>query len=508
MSFYSRIPLYWKIIAALILGTVFGAIFHVNQGLLILKYYNEKGKVVKTEITNWESINVKIYDKNNKGQFSEYTFGSKDQIQIVKKFSDLKEFQRNNSIVEIKYKDNTKEYSNIKSIKKKSTIATQIRPIGTLFIRLLSFLAIPLVIASLIVGASSLDDIKKLGRVGLKTITIYVITTAIAITIGLAAANYLQPGKKVNEEAKNRLMGEYQDDSAEAITEQLDVDVIDFLITIVPKNPFNAMSSSNMIQIVFFAVVFGITLSLIDRKKAQPVMNFFSGVSETMIKMVEYIMKLAPYGVFALMAATIADFGFSIIMTLIWYIIAVVSGLMIHTFLTYSLLVKFMGKMSPLKFFKGIRNAQSIGFSTSSSAATLPVTFNNVEKNLGVQKQISGFVLPLGATINMDGTALYQGVAAVFIAQVYGFDLNIVEQLTVVLTAVLASIGTAPVPGVGIIMLVIILRSVHVPPEGIALILGVDRILDMMRTVTNVSGDSAVAVAIAGSEKAFDTNKH
>ncbi|MFW5662421.1 MAG: dicarboxylate/amino acid:cation symporter, partial [Bacteroidota bacterium] len=254
------------------------------------------------------------------------------------------------------------------------------------------------------------------------------------------------------------------------------------------------------LQIVFFAVIFGITLTFIPSIKAAPVVGFFNGVSETMIKMVDFIMKIAPYGVFALIAATVADFGFEILSTLIWYIFAVIFGLLLQTFLVYGTLVKVIGKRNPLEFMKAMRNAQAIGFSTSSSAATLPVTFDCTENKLGLPKQVTGFVLPLGATINMDGTALYQGVAAVFIAQVYGFDLGIVEQLTIVLTAVLASIGTAPVPGVGIIMLVMILQAIHVPAEGIALILGVDRILDMARTVTNVTGDAAVATAIAGNE--------
>ena len=217
--------------------------------------------------------------------------------------------------------------------------------------------------------------------------------------------------------------------------------------------------------------------------------------------MVDIIMKIAPYGVFALIAATIADFGFNILSTLIWYCLAVIIGLLIQTYLVYGSIVKIFSKITLKQFFSDIRNAQAIGFSTSSSAATLPITIDCVENKMGIKKEISGFVLPLGATINMDGTALYQGVAAIFIAQVYGFDLNIAEQLTIVLTAVLASIGTSPVPGVGIIMLVMILNAINVPAEGIALIIGVDRILDMMRTITNVTGDAAVTVAIAGTER-------
>jgi proton glutamate symport protein len=231
------------------------------------------------------------------------------------------------------------------------------------------------------------------------------------------------------------------------------------------------------------------------------VIGFFAGMSDVMVKMVDFIMIMAPYGVFALIAATVADFGFEIISTLVWYIFAVLLGLSLQTLIIYPSILKIFTKRKIKDFFVGIRDAQIIAFSTSSSAATLPITMECVEENLKVPKRISGFVLPLGATINMDGTALYQGVAAVFIAQVYGIDLSITDQLTIVITAVLASIGTAPVPGVGIIMLVMILQAVHIPPQGIALIIGVDRILDMARTVSNVSGDAAVTVAVADSEK-------
>jgi Na+/H+-dicarboxylate symporter len=440
-------------------------------------------------------------------------FTSKEQNGIIQFFKKLNHEEKKSLVLKFELlskayqKSDGKfriiEFKNIEEIKKASTLATAIKPLGTLFIRLLSFLAIPLVIASLILGAASLEDVKKLGRIGLKTLIIYITTTAIAITIGLSIANIIEPGKRINAESKERLIGEFQAESTDKITANLDIDIVDFFVEIVPKNPFDAIASGNMLQIVFFAVMFGITLTFISRKKSKVVIKFFAGVSQTMIKMVDIIMKIAPYGVFALISATIAEFGFGIITTLIWYIVAVLLGLLIHTTLVYGSIVSFLGKMNPFTFFKGMRNAMAIGFSTSSSAATLPITFDCVENNLGVPKQISGFVLPLGATINMDGTALYQGVAAVFIAQVYGIDLNLTQQLTIVITAVLASIGTAPVPGVGIIMLVMILNAVHIPPEGIALIIGVDRILDMCRTITNVTGDASVAVAISGTESKF-----
>lgn len=487
-----KFPLHYQIILALILGALFGAFFNINQHKLLITHSTD-GKQITQEIENWQTIKLISPDT-----LTEFAYD--DQIQIIRHFRKNKNFDSAEILSESGEKSTL---TKISKIRKEKTIATYISPIGDLFIRLLSFLAIPLVIATLIVGAASLGDIKKLGRIGGKTLALYVGTTIIAITIGVTAANVIKPGKQVNEDARNRLLGAYQEESSEKILNKVDIDaeyVLNYFVDIVPRNPMGAIANGNMLQIVFFAVIFGVTLTLIDKRKSGIVVDFFSGVSDVMIAMVNFIMKLAPYGVFALMAATVADFGFSILQTLVWYIFAVVLGLVLQIGIVYVLLVYFVGRQNPLTFMKAIRNAQAIGFSTSSSAATLPVTLDCVENNLGVNKQIAGFVLPLGATINMDGTALYQGVAAIFIAQVYGFDLNIAEQLTIILTAVLASIGTAPVPGVGIIMLVMILQSVNVPPEGIALILGVDRILDMARTVCNVTGDAAVTVAVAGSE--------
>ncbi len=489
-----KIPLHVQILMALVLGAAFGAFFNVDSkklDFILLVNGEEQSQVVN----NWDSIVVSGAAKDVSKVFS-----SNDQIQIVNYFKRIPAASRRTLTAVVHKGHESQEFTNISAVEKIGTMATAIRPVGTLFIRLLSFLAIPLVIASLIVGAASIKDIKKLGRIGIKTFMIYISTTAVAITIGLSLANLIAPGERVSDEAKNRLLGTFRQESPESIVKDIEIDITDFFLNIVPTNPINAMGEGNMLQIVFFAVIFGVTLTFIKKRHSKHIVRFFRGVSETMIKMVDFIMKIAPYGVFALIAATIADFGFDILATLIWYMFAVVLGLILQTSLVYSFLVKFLGKTNPIKFFKSMRNAQAIAFSTSSSAATLPVTMECVE-NIGVPKQISGFVLPLGATINMDGTALYQGVAAVFIAQVYGFDLGIAEQLTIVLTAVLASIGTAPVPGVGIIMLVMILQAIHVPPEGIALILGVDRVLDMLRTVTNVTGDAAVSVAVAGGEK-------
>jgi Na+/H+-dicarboxylate symporter len=272
------------------------------------------------------------------------------------------------------------------------------------------------------------------------------------------------------------------------------------LVKMIPTNPFQALANGEMLQIVFFSVLVGLILTLLKPEKSQPMLSFFDSLSETMIVLVQKIMVIAPYAVFALIAATVSEFGFGIIQTLLWYALCVLGGMLVHLLLTYGTILKLFSRMSLREFLKGIRPAQLVAFSTSSSAATLPVNFECCEDNLKVPKQITSFVLPLGATINMDGTALYQGVAAAFIAQVYGFDLSLAQQLTIVLTAVLASIGTAPVPGVGIIMLIIVLKAVNVPEEGIALILGIDRFLDMCRTVLNISGDAVGSVVIAASE--------
>ncbi len=492
---FPKIALHYQILFALIAGALFGAIFKVDQNKLVIS--SQINSQAYTQfIDNWESVLINFsgdidttiahFDNANSHAFIKFVINHPNKNKLVLNFTTNKE-----QIVTIE---------NVNTISQDKTIATRLKPLGDIFIRLLSFLAIPLVLSSLIVGASSLEDFKKLGRIGTKAFVLYIATTVIAITIGLTIANLVEPGEKIEPDTKNRLIAAYSDETSDKIVSNIDVDIINFIINMVPMNPFHAIANGNMLQIVFFAVFFGLMLTVIKRESARPVIGFFNGVSELMIKMVDFIMILAPYGVFALIASTVADFGFDILPTLIWYIFAVILGLAVQTLLTYSIMLKIFTKRRIKDFFLGIRDAQLIAFSTSSSAATLPVTMECLEENLKVPKKITGFVLPLGATINMDGTALYQGVAAVFIAQVYGIDLSITDQLTIVFTAVLASIGTAPVPGVGIIMLVMILQAVHIPPEGIALILGVDRILDMTRTITNISGDAAVALSVAEGE--------
>ena len=386
-----------------------------------------------------------------------------------------------------------------------------IAPFGTIFIRLLKFIAIPLVLTSLITGIASLSDLKKLSRIGGKTISIYIVTTAISVSIGLITVNLLQPGKQVPYEMQSKLQETYESDAssrADTAQEVKERGPLQLFIDMVPSNFFEAASNNrNMLQIVFISMLIGIGLVQIPKKKSKPVLDIFQGLNDVIIKLVDIIMLIAPLGVFSLIAQTInkvagddPDQVAELLGALGFYMIAVVVGLMIHLSVTYITILKVYVKMPLKTFFTGIGPAQLLAFSTSSSGATLPVTMERCEDELGVSEEVSSFVLPLGATINMDGTALYQAVAAVFISQAIGLDLSLLDQLTIVLTTVLASIGTAAVPGAGIIMLVIILEAIGVPSTGIALILGVDRILDMLRTVINVTGDATIAVTIASSE--------
>jgi Na+/H+-dicarboxylate symporter len=386
-----------------------------------------------------------------------------------------------------------------------------IAPFGKIFLNLLKLIAVPLVLSSLITGVASLSDTKKLSRIGGKTITIYVVTTAIAVTIGLISVNILQPGNTVPEDMKTKLQETYKSAASgrmEAAAEVKDRSVLQPLVDMVPSNVFSSASNNrNMLQVVFVAIIVGIALIQIPKNKGRPVLDFFEGINELVIKLVDNIMLIAPIGVFALISDTITSVAgdnlnniLELLSALGYYMLAVIIGLILQMVITYTTVLKLFSKMSLKTFYQGIAPAQLLAFSTSSSGATLPVTMERCEEELGVSEEVSSFVLPLGATINMDGTALYQAVAAVFIAQTIGMDLALGAQLTIVFTAVLASIGTAAVPGAGIIMLIIILEAVGVPSAGIALILGVDRILDMMRTVTNVTGDASVAVAVHSSE--------
>jgi Na+/H+-dicarboxylate symporter len=386
-----------------------------------------------------------------------------------------------------------------------------IAPWGQIFLNLLKLIAVPLILASLITGVASLSDLKKLSRIGGKTIAIYIGTTVIALIIGLAIVNVLQPGATVPEEMRETLQLTYQDEvqtRTMAAEEAANRGPLQPLVDMVPDNVFSATANNrNMLQVVFFAIFAGISLLLVPNDKAKPILDLFSSLNDMIIKMVGIIMYFAPIGVFALIADVITAVAqddlrqiLDLISALGYYSLAVLLGLFLHMLITYTGMVHFLTPVKIRDFYRALVPVQLVAFSTSSSGATLPVTMETCETEIGVSEEVSSFVLPLGATINMDGTALYQAVAAVFIAQTLGMGLGLGAQLTIVFTAVLASIGTAAVPGAGIVMLIIILEAVGVPAAGIGLILGVDRILDMCRTVTNVTGDAAVATIIAATE--------
>ncbi len=382
-----------------------------------------------------------------------------------------------------------------------SFVTTWVRPIGTAFIKLISMVVVPLVFASLVVGTTSLKDLKSLGRIGIRTLTLYVAMTAIAVSIGLLFANLGRPGAGFSQNTRALLIeGADKQTTSPAGPALEKPSVRDLLLNIIPTNPVRSLADGEMLQIIFFAVLMGICLTLIPPERSKPVVQFFEGINEIFVKMVHVIMQIAPYGVFALIAAVVADFGLGILVMLAKYCAVVLLGLLTYMLLVQCAIVKVLARTSPIKFLRGIRPAQLVAFSSSSSSATLPVTIKCITENLGVSRSISSFMLSLGASINMDGTALYQGVAAVFLAQFYNIDLTFGQQLTVVLTATMAALGTTGIPGAGVIMLAMVLRSIGVPLQGIGIIMGVDRFLDMCRTVVNVTGDSVCTMVIASTE--------
>lgn len=391
----------------------------------------------------------------------------------------------------------------------KDIVTDWIKPLGAIFVKLLKLIAIPLILASLIKGISDLKDISKFKNIGVRTIITYIFTTVIAISIGLLLVNILQPGDGVSEETITKLTNTYSGSSSvqakiEEANKQVESGPLQFLEDMVPDNALSAMSNNKlMLQVIFFSIFLGISMLLIGEKRAEPLKNFFDSLNDVVLKMVDLIMLTAPYAVFALLASVVVSSDDpDILVALAQYAGVVVLGLFLMI-VFYTLVVTGYTKKNPFWFLKEISPAQLLAFSTSSSAATLPVTMERVEEHIGVDKEVSSFVLPVGATINMDGTSLYQAVAAVFIFQALGLDLSFTDQITIVLTALLASIGSAAVPGAGMVMLVIVLESVELPPEllpiGLALIFAVDRPLDMCRTVVNVTGDAMVAMVVGKS---------
>ncbi len=362
-----------------------------------------------------------------------------------------------------------------------------VEPIGKVFITLLKMLIVPLVFSSLVVGVSSIGDPKTLGRIGVKTILIYLLTTAIAIVIGLGMGHFFQPGSGMSIQGIEAAAGKTAPSLSEVI------------VGMFPSNPVQAMAEGHMLQIIVFALFFGIA-AMLAGEKGKPVISFMDSMAETMYKVTDLVMNLAPYGVFALIAVTVSKYGLSVLAPFAKVIGAVYLGCIVHAVLVYSGMVALVAKKSPLWFFKGIQEASLTAFVTRSSSATLPVTMTCTQENMGISEKISSFVLPLGATINMDGTALYQGVCALFIAQAFGIDLSLGAQVGIIVTATLASVGTAGVPGAGLIMLTLVVTQAGLPMEGVAMVAGIDAVLDMARTSLNVTGDACVAAVVARTE--------
>ena len=385
----------------------------------------------------------------------------------------------------------------------KQIVQDWIKPFGKIFINSLKLIAVPLILASLIKGVSDLKDISKLSKMGGRTIGIYIVTTIVAVSIGLLLVNVIKPGNSISKETRMELVQNYSGDAERYRGEaqkQQESGPLQALVDIVPENIFGAASENkNMLQVIFFALIFGVGLILVPEKKSKPVKDFFDGFNEVILKIIDLIMLAAPYGVFALLAALVVESpSLDLFQALVWYAFTVVLGLLLMI-VFYNTIVWLVAKKKPSTFLKGISPAQLLAFSTSSSAATLPVTMERVTEHLGVDEDVSSFVLPIGATINMDGTSLYQAVAAVFIAQAFGMDLSIGVQLGIIVTATLASIGSAAVPGAGMVMLVIVLGQAGIPEAGLALIFAIDRPLDMCRTTVNVTGDASVAMLVAKS---------
>jgi len=378
--------------------------------------------------------------------------------------------------------------------------AAVLKPLGTLFINAIKMLIVPLVFFSLIVGITSMKDTQKMGRIGLKAIVLYMGTTSVAITIGLGLAAIFMPGAGLNMVAS----------AADTIAPNAPT-LVQTLLDMIPKNPVGALAAGNILQIIVFAIGLGVSLALIG-DKADPAIKLFESLAEAMYKLTELVMKLAPYGVFGLMAWVSGIYGIDVLLPLLKVIAVVYLGALIHIAVFYSGMISLLGRLNPVRYLKSLANPAAVAFTTTSSSGTLPATIKASREELGVSKGVASFVLPLGATINMDGTALYQGVCALFIAQAFGIDLAASDYITIILTATLASIGTAGVPGAGLIMLSLVLTTVGLPLEGLAIVAGIDRILDMARTTVNICGDMMVTLLVAKSEDElekdiFDGNK-
>lgn len=470
-----KIPFHFKIIIAFILGISFGFLFQ-NKKNLVINYQSQNIEI--TEIKYIFLCNkdcIKIDEKELKKDINK-------SLNKIKDSTYIKVVSKNNN-------EYIFETEKIKSIKTSFNIYDILEIFGKIFIKVLQMISIPLVISSLMFGVGNIGDIKKLKNMVIFTILFYIGSTVLAIVTGLILVNYFKPGSY----SKNTVL---VNDFNQSKNLNPEIDFKNFIIDIIPQNPFKSIVEGNMLQIIFFSVLIGIFLNIIKDEKTKVFLNLTETISEIMIKIVIFIMKLAPIAVFSLIAGVISEAGIELMKSMFYYMLIVITGLIFYLFVFYSIYLKLLSKTKIKDFFKGIRDVIMVAFSTSSSAAALPVNFECCEQNLKVPKQITSFVLPLGATINMNGTAMYQAIAAVFIAQIYGIELSLFQQITIIIMAVAAAIGSSPIPGVGIIMLVMILNSVGIPAEGIAIIIGVDRILDMFRTVVNVVGDSVACVII------------
>ena len=372
-------------------------------------------------------------------------------------------------------------------------VKTWIAPVGTMFINLIKMMIVPVVLCSLIVGMTSMGDMKKLGRIGIKTVAFYMVTTAIAIVIGFGVAGVIEPGVGMALPAE----------AAPKVKEA--PSIMQVFVNMIPKNPIDSMAKADILPVIVFALFIGAGIISVGGKKGALLINVFDSGAEVCYKIIAMIMRLAPIGVFCLLLPVVVQNGPKVLLPLLSVIMAMAVGSIIHAVIVYSGIAAAVGHMSPVKFFRGMAEAMAIAFTTCSSAGTLPVNMKNTQEKLGVKRDIASFILPLGATINMDGTALYMGVCSLFIANVYNIPLTVDQMMLIILTGTLASIGTAGVPGAGLIMLAMVLQSVGLPMEGLALVAGIDRVLDMFRTTLNITGDAAVAVAIDATEKTVPT---
>lgn len=368
-------------------------------------------------------------------------------------------------------------------------------PVGQVFLRMLFMTVVPIVFTSIALGVAGIGDMKTLGRLGGRTFGYFALSTLIAATIGLTLVNTIRPGGGLSPETRDELMARFSEEGGLAQSGPVDFGISTF-VNIVPRNPVQAAADMDMLALIFFSLIFGAALTMIPKEKADPVIKILDGIGEAVIKIIDMAMKLAPYGVFALIFGITSQFGWSILQQLSMYILVVVVGLLIHATVGISFLVRIFGKMNPVTFWKSVDAPMITAFSTSSSMATLPTSISTAERELDVQPKIAGFVLPLGATMNMNGTSLFEGVTVLFLAQVFGVDLNLGQQVVVVVLAVLTAIGAAGVPGGSLPLMMLVMATVGVPPEGIAIVLGADRILDMSRTTLNVCGDISASVYI------------